>query len=687
MPSQNPLPRHIQDMDAATSLEHHWGYSDRALPCIVDAGSCEYLDAVYHNGHDLSILYSWIMWCVIGAVFLLWWGVRTVVPKARVGGGGGRGGRVDVEVEGAGAGAGAGAGGKVKQGVLYRGVRATHAFVNRWLLPESFVGFFGHVSRLQILILAVICTYLTIFSFIALVYKTWITPVKGTPFFNTRTGMGPFSDRIGILAYALTPFTILLSSRESILSLLTGIPYQNFNFLHRWTGRVIFVQSFVHTLIWTIIEARLYQPQPKVWNGFIREQYIIFGVFAMLFISFLTLFSTRWMVRLTGYEFFRKTHYAVGFLYVAACWGHWTRLAVFMIASLALMGVDRGLRLLRSGMIHFGYKDGNRGWGFRSAQAEMIAYDSPDDEDGTVVRLDFTFNHDPWIIGQHFYLCFPGLTVWQSHPFTPMSIPAASPQLPHHTYIIRAFKGETARLAKLALEQGNGSTTPVVLGGPYGTSILGDSLSDRPGNVLGVAGGTGITFVLPALIKFAETCTGAAELVWMIRRTRDVAWLLPELTELKEKMKNGKMGDFKIRIFVTRDVRPSNVSGGSTPVEEKSIEIGEAEKEKDITYTTQKALSADDAIASAIRAQANFEVEWLKDHHPSVQGHGGAHVLDSFIERARAAGGRSLVVGSGPPGLGHDLRAAIAAQSEAGKVWRGELAHDVELCWDDRLVL
>jgi len=50
---------------------------------------------------------------------------------------------------------------------------------------------------------------------------------------NTRTGLGGWSDRIGALAYALTPFTILLSNRESVLSLLTGIPYQHFNFLHR----------------------------------------------------------------------------------------------------------------------------------------------------------------------------------------------------------------------------------------------------------------------------------------------------------------------------------------------------------------------------------------------------------------------------------------------------------------------
>ncbi|EIC06927.1 Ferric reductase domain protein transmembrane component domain-containing protein, partial [Microbacterium laevaniformans OR221] len=52
--------------------------------------------------------------------------------------------------------------------------------------------------------------------------------------------MGGFSDRIGALAFALTPFTVALSTRESILTLMTGVSYQHFNFLHTWCGRVIF---------------------------------------------------------------------------------------------------------------------------------------------------------------------------------------------------------------------------------------------------------------------------------------------------------------------------------------------------------------------------------------------------------------------------------------------------------------
>lgn len=45
-----------------------------------------------------------------------------------------------------------------------RGWAATQASFRKYLLPESFVKVFGHVSRLQLLILAVLLVYLLAFS-------------------------------------------------------------------------------------------------------------------------------------------------------------------------------------------------------------------------------------------------------------------------------------------------------------------------------------------------------------------------------------------------------------------------------------------------------------------------------------------------------------------------------------------
>ncbi|KAI5848386.1 hypothetical protein BZA05DRAFT_403927 [Tricharina praecox] len=43
--------------------------------------------------------------------------------------------------------------------------------------------------------------------------------------------------------------------RENIFSLITGIPYQHFNFMHRVLGWIIFAQSLLHTIGWTIVQA------------------------------------------------------------------------------------------------------------------------------------------------------------------------------------------------------------------------------------------------------------------------------------------------------------------------------------------------------------------------------------------------------------------------------------------------
>jgi predicted ferric reductase len=199
--------------------------------------------------------------------------------------------------------------------------------------------------------------WLIVPRFVGFTFKHWITPIKNSTKKNTRSTLGPWSDRIGTLAYALTPVCVALSTRESILSLVTGIPYQHFIFLHRWTGRVIYIHSALHTIGWTIVEAKLYQPQPSVYRDFIRQLYMVWGCIAMLFITFLFIFSFNSVVQRTGYEFFRKSHYIVAMLYIGACIGHWQQLWPYLIPALVLWFVDRAIRLLRIALIHIGSKD------------------------------------------------------------------------------------------------------------------------------------------------------------------------------------------------------------------------------------------------------------------------------------------------------------------------------------------
>ena len=666
--------RHIQNFSEAESLQHHWGYASRAVPCTNDPGSCEYLDSVYHS-HDLGMLYTFIMWAAIGGVLFIWGIGRHFIPLRQSH-------RYQT----------AGEHSAVAQGGLYRLSRSIAATFRVYLQPDASRLLFGPVSRLQVLVLLILASYLTVFTFVGIVYKKWVTPVTDMPgVYNTRTGLGPWSDRIGVLAYALIPFSVLLSSRESVLSLITGIPYQHFNFLHRWLGYIIYIQSTLHTIGWTIVEGKLYQPQPSEWNGFIAQTYMVWGVVAMIFMSFLFFFSTPWAIRWTGYEFFHKAHYVVAMLFVGACWGHWAQLYCWLVASLVLWFVDRGVRLVRTGLLHYGYIEGSvTKMGFQCAQAVIEVF--PDAKNGDVVRLSFQHNHQPWKVGQHFYLCFPEISIWQSHPFTPSTLPTSGKALQPHTYIMRAKKGETRKLAEMAkakvAEHSETVTTPVILTGPYGLSTVGSLQNGTDMNVLCVAGGSGITFVLPVLQRLlheprtASSRDRKVELIWAVRRRSDLNWIRSELDTLRGASQPLKL---TVRIFVTReDVVEATVSERKQPMDAPGkeaivkIEGGETSDTPDSASLSTE-MEKDAGGRSFSIEHATYPAATSPEaRHPDLNA-----LLTDFI--SSTVRGPTCVYGSGPGGMISDLRSIVATCNAGSKVWNGDERYDVKFINDDRL--
>ncbi|KIW62107.1 hypothetical protein PV05_02155 [Exophiala xenobiotica] len=651
-------PRHIQNMSEAKSLQPHWGYADRAVPCTNDAGSCSYLDSVYHS-HDLGMLYCGILWATIGGIVFIWGMGRRVLTTAQH-----------------------------QQSTIGRLQSTIASFSRQHFLPDSVRILFGRTTRLQVLILATLTAYLAIWTFVGITYKKWVTPVKNMPgVYNTRTGLGPWADRVGVLAYALTPLSVLLSSRESLLSLITGVPYQHFNFLHRWLGYIIFLQSALHTIGWCVVEMRLYQPQPTVGIEWIKQLYMIWGVIAMFLLTVIVVSSTPWAIRRTGYEFFRKSHYVLAMVYVGACWGHWSKLNCYLISSLVVWLIDRGVRLVRTALLHYNYLS-QADMGFKSASAAITRF--PDAVNGDVVRLDFAHPQDAWEIGEHFYLCFPELSIWQAHPFTPCSLPGRKPQGQTHSYVLRAKQGETKRLANLAAAKAAVSvqagkaivtsppTTSVILTGPYGGSIVSQQSADT--NVLCVAGGTGVTFVLPVL-QFIVTQQNLRpdrriELVWAIRRDDDLMWVKPELDLLQ---RAGAAHNLKIRIFVTREnARPHVESAMAQPTSKSYVVEDKME------------LMSDSSSSDEFKTSSNSGAGLLSIQHPSsleqspVSRHPDLRALvNGFVDST--VRGSTTVYASGPGGIVSDLRRVVAGCNSARKVWKGNERFDVQLVCDDRL--
>jgi predicted ferric reductase len=436
--------------------------------------------------------------------------------------------------------------------------------------------------------------------------------------------------------------------------MLTGIPYQHFNFLHRWCGRIIFAQAALHTIGWTVVEAYYYGPAPDVYYLFLTNMYAVFGCVATFLITFLTVFSMKRVIRWTGYEFFKITHSIGAILYIGACWGHWDKLWCWMVASLVLIAIDQSARLLKTCYLHFGGKKSSIG--FRRAMADVQIIGEGDD---VIVRLDYDFEQEAWEPGQHFYLCFPSLSIWQSHPFTVSSMPDPSSKVQHHTYLLRARKGQTVQLAALAGQ----TDVPVIMTGPYGPGWP----QHTTDNVLAVAGGTGVTFTLPIVIASLRQLIvpqATVDFVWVIRRAQDLLWLNAEFVELKQML--AKNPGLRINIFVTREDTPHIPfccnRPGKQPQQQQNadpekgpnanISPTSSSSESDVSNraTLQELLAID---------QERFHVELLGSHHPTMP-----TVVTSFMERASKRGGFIQVVGSGPESMGSDLRTAISQVEE-----------------------
>ncbi|RYP22110.1 hypothetical protein DL765_001869 [Monosporascus sp. GIB2] len=646
--------RHIQDPSTAKSLEPHWGYAERVVPCMNDPGSCEYLDAVY-GAHDLGMIYVAILWATILGVVFVWSVGRRLWPSPRA----------DAIVS-------ANAEGEVLMASKPKGLRLKRtlaAYCRRYLLPDAAKSIFGRTTRLQVLILAILACYLLVWTHVGIVYKKWITPVKGyTDLFNIRSGLGPWSDRVGVLAYALTPLSIMLASRESLLSVLTGVPYQSFNFLHRWLGYIIVIQSSLHTIGWSIIEVKLYQPQPDTARNWITQLYMIWGVVAMLLLLLIFALSTPWGIRLTGYEFFRKAHYILAMVYIGACWGHWKQLRCFMLPSLLLWFLDRGARLIRTALIHHQYLP-EKSMGFKAVTSRLTHF--PDNENGDVIRMDFEHSQEAWKIGQHFYVCFTEGSIWQSHPFTPLNLPAVRDGVVAHSYIFRTKGGETKKIGELAVKKlaaTADATTPVILQGPYGESIAEKLTPDV--NVLCVAGGTGITYVLPVLLDLVQKPASRdrkIELIWAVRRKDNIRWVEKELDVIRKAAVSHRIG---VHIFVTREQSSKSTSLQDVKTTEKDTDIQEV-------GSTPSTVSLEGTQTTpAVDVQKIGGEDY--NRHPNLK-----EVVNDFVENT--VRGSTVVYTSGPGGMISDLRSIVASCNSGSKVWRGDERFDVRLTCDDRL--
>ncbi|KAF8430187.1 hypothetical protein EV426DRAFT_708328 [Tirmania nivea] len=646
-------------------------YGSLEIPMCYGEESCDYWENYYtqHNRHILLMFITWglIAFMLLMAAFIT--GYRRTGNKVQ---------RQAVKDE-------------ERSTIATAGstYQAWSASCRRHLLSQPFMGILPSMTRLQALLVLLLVVYAILFSFIGIVYKEWVNPTTPP---GRRIGFNKFvGDRTGMLAlpqkWRPLKFFTDHNTSSTVFSLVTGISYQNFNLLHRWVGRWIFVFIFVHALLWSVELGFMYQPQPTRYRNTWKKHYLKWGVGAAALVTYLFLHSFSAVRKRTGYEFFRKTHEVIAVLFLGACWGHWPEMREWMIAGIVVVFLDRTVRYARVFFIHMNWTSSERGpFGLRSFEGTISRhYDTEDNTDALVLRLtNATVKYDA---GQHFFLTFPTMSLFESHPFTPASARSREETGPFYEqfYIIRVCNGQTKRLAKYCKDPGVEYPMPTVCSGPYGSSNILDAGAE---NVQFIAGGTSVSFTLPIAMKIVaearqdrpRIAARRVDFVWIVRRGKNVDWIREELNKLKRGAHVAGV-DLHIRTFITREgcksekevesipASPAESLAGATGVDpEKEIEIQAVSAEKEVMATT----------SSVSTAGVEQETDWLQDHHPQVR-----EIVKGFWEE-RCIRGRVQVLASGPPSMAGELRGAIAECNVPEMVKRGEERGAVGCHWDAR---
>jgi len=381
--------------------------------------------------------------------------------------------------------------------------------------------------------------------------------------------------RTGVLAVINMIALVLLAGRNNPLISLLQVSFDTYNLLHRWIGRIVVIESVVHTLCWAYVKY-----EAVGWSGLFNQLAVdpfaywgLLGTIAMIVILILSLSP----VRHAFYETFLDVHIILA---IAAMVGIWLHCQVanlpqlpYVKAIVILWGLDRFARLFRLIWDNYSLSKGK-------TQAFIIAL--PGEACRVTMRLPNKLNIKP---GSHAYLRFMKLNPWESHPFsiawvehkqTISRLPTLEnsalvkvqdkDMATHVSFVIQAQTGMTRRLYDKALackEQG----LTAWLEGPYG----GHHSLDSYGHVVLFAGASGITHQIPFVKHLVEGCTNRTvatrkiTLVWIVRDSETFEWIRPWMEHILKLP--GRRECLTIKLFVTRPKNSRDVQSPSKTVQ------------------------------------------------------------------------------------------------------------------------
>ncbi|KAK2459811.1 hypothetical protein APHAL10511_008132 [Amanita phalloides] len=392
-------------------------------------------------------------------------------------------------------------------------------------------------------------------------------------------------NRAGFLALAQLPPVFIFATKNSVVSFLLGpgAGYEKLNFIHRWSGRGLFLAGLIHGSLWIRNYVSFGLP-------ILGQQKQTSGVACLSLLSIIALSSLR-PVRRYLWNVFWILHFLCYIAFFITVCNHTMYALPWIFPPLAFFGLDLLMRMIR----------------IRLEDAFLV----PVDKQMTLVHVPYKTSG--WTAGQFVRLrvFFRG-RFFESHPFTIMCAPPmegclARPLLTapneksdvmeenthsdsgHAGYTglgfvlgVRASGDWTKALNEFAHEErqrlmqacrdppevAEHENVPVpayiMIDGPYGGCSIDPSAYET---VLFVSGGSGVTFTIGLLDDLVGKCLGAGqvvttrkiEFVWYIRSFGTMLWFSNFLDTIARHAATCLNLDLHITIYVTCLCDPDRV--------------------------------------------------------------------------------------------------------------------------------
>ncbi|KAL0060941.1 ferric-chelate reductase Frp1 [Marasmius tenuissimus] len=481
------------------------------------------------------------------------------------------------------------------------------------------------------------------------------------------------SNRAGFMAIAQLPVVFLFGTKNSILSFLLGPGhgYEKLNYIHRWSGRGIFLAAVIHGSLWIQNHLRYNLP-------ILGQQKETSGVAALGVLCGLVLLSLR-PVRRWGYEVFFVLHVlAYVAFFVTVCY-HTIYAPPWIFPPLAFYGFDMLLRLLK----------------YRIKDATLEAVDSQ----LTLIRIPYC--DAGWQAGQHVRLrVFFSGRVFESHSLSimnaPPSISAMSNSNTAGGIILGArVRGDWTKALNSYAESESERTSEkpstraievpvhVMLDGPYGGCSL--DLGSYE-SILLIAGGSGATFTLGLLDDIIGRCirlrrrngekTRRIEFAWWIRSFGCLEWfkgVLGDVADLVAKADKEDL-DLHISVFVTCLCNPDEVP----VISNMDVMVRRPEVREVLKGVVSSPPASLKDVASGARGDSDSSIVEVPDIDTEANGVDVPTIISTKLRWAGLGGGLA-VCASGPESLTREASNAVAALSMTRGVELGGVALHTEV--------